>query len=152
MEMHRTIYRRILEMAVNMSMAFGCSASMETVAIVPAVENSPEVAAVVREQARQVVSPPQVLAGREMASEDMGHFLEEIPGCYFFVGSRNEAAGYEYPHHHPQFDFDERAMITGVDILARSAAYYLTGDFPQTWQQIIDEPPAAAALTALKPE
>ncbi len=152
MEMHRTIYRRILEMAKNMSMAFGCSASMETVAIVPAVENSPEVAAVVREQARQVVSPSQVLAGREMASEDMGHFLEEIPGCYFFVGSRNEAEGYEYPHHHPQFDFDERAMITGVDILARSAAYYLTGDFPQTWQQIIEEPPAAAAPAVPNPE
>lgn len=139
LEMHRLIYRRILEMAQNTAQAFGCTAAMETVAIVPAVVNSPEVATVVREQASRVVGEANVVTGREMASEDMGHFLEEIPGCYFFVGSRNEPAGFQFPHHHPRFNFDERAMINGVAVLAESAMYYLNGEFPRQWQQIIEE-------------
>ena len=142
MEMHRIIYRRILEMARNTAEAFGCTASMETVAIVPAVVNSPEVVGVIEESAGRVVGAANVVSGREMASEDMGQFLEEIPGCYFFVGSRNEAAGFLYPHHHPRFDFDERAMINGVAVLAESAMYYLNGEFPRKWQEIIEEPPA----------
>jgi metal-dependent amidase/aminoacylase/carboxypeptidase family protein len=52
----------------------------------------------------------------------MGYILEEIPGCYFFVGTGHEDS---YPHHHPKFDFDERAMVTGVTIMAEAAASYV---------------------------
>jgi amidohydrolase len=137
MEMHRVIYRRILEMAQNTAAAFGCRANMETVAIVPAVVNSPEVAQVVRERAGRVVGEANVVSGREMAAEDMGHFLEEIPGCFFFFLSRNEPAGFHYPHHHPRFDFDERALINGVAVLVEAAMYYLNGTFPRRWRQIL---------------
>ncbi len=125
---HRLIYRRILEMARNMATAFGCEAGMETVAIVPAVVNDPAVVHVVRAAAAAVVGPQNVVGGRDMASEDMGHILEEVPGCYFFVGSCNEAAEYHFPHHHPRFDFDERAMITGVAAMASAAAHYVLAE------------------------
>jgi amidohydrolase len=125
---HRLIYRRILEMAKNMATAFGCEASMETVAIVPAVYNDPDVTAAVRAAAEEIVSAGNVFDGRDMASEDMGHILEEIPGCYFFIGSRNEAAGFHYPHHHPRFDFDERALVNGVATIVQATAQYLLDD------------------------
>jgi len=127
-ETHRLIYRRILEMAKNMSTAFGCQASMETVAIVPAVVNDEAVTGVVRQAAAGVVGEANVFAGRDMASEDMGHFLEEIPGCYFFVGSAGETEELRYPHHHPRFNFDERAMTVGVATVASAAAAYLMPD------------------------
>lgn len=127
-ETHRLIYRRILEMARNMATAFGCEAGMETVAIVPAVVNDAAVVEQVRAAAAAVVGPQNVVGGRDMASEDMGHILEEIPGCYFFIGSRNEEAGYHYPHHHPQFDFDERALVNGVATMAAAAARYVLPD------------------------
>jgi amidohydrolase len=124
-EIHHIIYRRILEMARNVSTAFRCSASMETVAIVPAVVNAVEPTEVVNRVARQVVGAENLIHSREMASEDMGYILEEIPGCYFFIGARNEEKGFVFPHHHPQFDFDERAMINGVTTMAYAAANYL---------------------------
>lgn len=127
-ETHRLIYRRILEMAKNMATAFGCQASMETVAIVPAVVNDETVAGVVRQAAARVVGETNVIAGRDMASEDMGHFLEEIPGCYFFVGSAGETDDLRYPHHHPRFNFDERALPVGVATMANAAAAYLMPD------------------------
>jgi amidohydrolase len=122
---HRLIYRRILEMAKNMCTAFGCQVAMETVAIVPAVVNDEAIAGVVRQAAARVVGETNVIAGKDMASEDMGHFLEEIPGCYFFVGSAGETEELRFPHHHPRFNFDERALPVGVATMAGAAAAYL---------------------------
>lgn len=122
--LHRMVYRRILEMATNVARGFGCKATMETVAIVSAVVNAPEAAAVVRAVAERALGQANVIEHRTMASEDMGYILEEIPGCYFFVGCSNGQAT-SYPHHHPRFDFDERALIDGVTIMAEAAAHYI---------------------------
>lgn len=124
-ELHRMAYRRILEMAQNMATAFSCTATMETVAIVSSVVNAPEPTAVVRAAVEQVMGAPNIVARRTMASEDMGYVLEEIPGCYFFVGGRNDAAGVSFPHHHPQFTFDERALMDGAAVMAQAAASYV---------------------------
>jgi amidohydrolase len=124
-ELHRQIYRRILEMATRMADAFSCKATMETVAIVAAVNNAPEPTAVVRQAAGRLIGAENVTNDRTMASEDMGYILEEIPGCYFFIGSGNVEKGFTYPHHHPKFDFDERAMVDGVAIMAETVAHYV---------------------------
>lgn len=124
-EMHRQVYRRILEMAQNMAQAFRCQAAMEAVAIVPAVVNAPAPTTRVRAAAAKVVGPANVVEGRTMGAEDMGYILEEIPGCYFFIGAGNEEKGLVHPHHHPRFDIDERAMILGVATMAEAAASYV---------------------------
>ena len=121
-ELHRQAYRRILSMAKQMAVAFDCEAKMETVVMVAAVNNAPEPTAVVRAAAAKVVGAGNMDERRTMASEDMGYILEEIPGCYFFVGTGHEDS---FPHHHPKFDFDERAMVTGVTIMAEAAASYV---------------------------
>lgn len=46
-----------------------------------------------------------------MGAEDFSYFLREKPGSYFKVGSRNEDERTHYPHHHPKFDIDERALL-----------------------------------------
>jgi amidohydrolase len=124
-ELHRMIYRRILGMARNMAVAFSCEAYMETIAIVPAVQNAAEPTAVVRKAASNLVGPENVVETRTMASEDMGFILEEVPGCYFFIGAGNDEKGFNYPHHHPRFDFDERAMLNGVATMAEAVAQYV---------------------------
>lgn len=128
MDLHRKSYRRILEMARNMAVAFSCTATMETVSIVPTVDNAPEPTAVVREAATHILGAENIFEHRTMAAEDMGFIFEEVPGCYFFVGGRNEEKGFTYPHHHPKFDFDERSMIDGVAIMARAAANYVMNE------------------------
>jgi len=124
-ELHREVYRRILEMAQNMAAALRCSASLETVAIVPAVINAGPPTAAVHRAAVAVVGAEDVIQGRTMGADDMGFILQEIPGCYFFIGSQNEEKGTHYPHHHPRFDFDERAMVLGVATMAQAAAGYV---------------------------
>ncbi len=136
---HRRVYRRLLEMTTHTASAYGCRATMETVAIVAAVVNDPEPTAVVRAAAERVLGEGNILEHRTMAAEDMGFILQEIPGCYFFIGC-SDGNLTSYPHHHPRFDFDERAMIDGVAVMAGAAArYVLNGngravvDDPGTW-------------------
>ncbi len=112
-------------MATNVATAFGCRATMETVAIVAAVHNAAEPTAVVRAAAERVLGAENILEHRTMAAEDMGFILQEIPGCYFFVGCSNGDPTTQNPHHHPRFDFDERAMVNGVAIMAEAAANYV---------------------------
>lgn len=56
-----------------------------------------------------------------MGSEDFSAFLLEAPGSYFFVGARNESKGIVYPHHHPKFNIDERALKDGIKIFVQGA-------------------------------
>lgn len=123
-DLHRMIYRRILEMATSMAEAFSCKVSMETIAIVQAVVNAAEPTAVVYDAAARVMGEENIVAKRTMASEDMGFFLDEVPGCYFFIGAGNEDEA-QFPHHHPRFNFDERAMIDGVAVMGQAVANYV---------------------------
>jgi amidohydrolase len=63
---------------------------------------------------------------RTMGGEDMSYFLERVPGCYFFLGTRNDARGFVHPHHSARFDIDESALALGVEIMTRVARRYLT--------------------------
>jgi len=56
-----------------------------------------------------------------MAGEDFAYYLEQKPGCFMFVGAGNEELGFVYPHHHPRFDLDERAMLNAAKLLAAMA-------------------------------
>lgn len=60
-----------------------------------------------------------------MGGEDFAYFLEEKPGSFFFVNSGNKEKGIVYPHHHPKFDFDERALLLGGKCFLSIIDHYL---------------------------
>ena len=123
-DVHRQLYRRILETSRSVGAAFGCSVSLETIVIVAAVVNDKGVAETVENAAVKVVGSENIINKREMASEDMGYMLEEIPGCYFFIGACPDPNNI-IPHHHPKFDFDEKAMINGVATMSSAVGHYV---------------------------
>jgi amidohydrolase len=78
--------------------------------------------------ASEVVGAESILRDesvRTMGGEDMSYFLERVPGCYFFLGTRNEERGLAHPHHSPRFDIDESALALGVEIMTRVVRRYL---------------------------
>lgn len=60
-----------------------------------------------------------------MGSEDFGYFIQEKPGMFFFTAAGNTEIGASYPHHHPKFDFDERAMLLAGKALLSLTHFYL---------------------------
>jgi len=51
--------------------------------------------------------------------------LQEVPGCYFFLGSMNPRKGLIHPHHSAHFNFDEEALPLGVETWLRLARRFL---------------------------
>jgi amidohydrolase len=120
------VLERVRQVAEGVAEAGGARAELEFTPLTPALINDPQVVAVVREAAEEVLGPENVSSGeRTMGSEDAAYFLRQVPGCYFFLGSSNPERGIDAPHHNPRFDIDEDALPLGVAVMARAAEHYL---------------------------
>jgi amidohydrolase len=127
---HRAyLMRRIAELSSGIARALGGSCEIEwMIGGCPPCVNDPTITALVREAAVETVSAERVDEDEGVmstGSDDMAEFLAAVPGCYFLVGSRNEAKETHYQHHHPRFNLDEEALPIGVEILLRAAQKFL---------------------------
>ena len=65
----------------------------------------------------------RILSEASLGAEDFSMYLEHAPGLMFRLG-----VGYQdrvnHPLHHPQFEIDESAIVTGVVTLAYTAYQY----------------------------
>ena len=122
-----TVLERFMEIVEGTAQAMGCTAEIELKRISPAVINAGEVAAKVQAAAQKVFPETEVDEEmcQTMGAEDMAYMLEEVPGCYFFVGSANAEKGLNYDHHHPKFDIDEDALPRAAALMAAAAAEIL---------------------------
>ena len=101
-------------------------AAFEWIDSSPAVVNDPVMTARLRRVAESVVGPENVgESDRTMGGDDMSVWLQQAPGCYFFVGGRNPELGADRPHHHPRFDLDERSLGVAVETLALGVLDFL---------------------------
>lgn len=125
-EVRALLIDRFEKVIKSVAEGLGCSAEVKVTPLTPAVINDPSVALRVQDAARELL-PEFTLDVTEqtMGSEDMAFFLNEVPGCFFFVGSSNSEAGLEAPHHHPQFDFDERALARGAALMTAAALKFV---------------------------
>ncbi len=125
-QVRELVLRRVREVIEGVAVACGVVADLEISRLTPAVINDADVASVVRAAAEAVVGPENILSGgRTMGSEDAAYFMQDVPGCYFFVGSANAERGLNAPHHNPRFDLDEDALVLGVAVIMRALAHYL---------------------------
>ena len=59
--------------------------------------------------------------GPQMGAEDFAYYLQRVPGTFFFTGAKPEGAEPGYPHHHPKFDIEEKAMLIAAKTLGSAA-------------------------------
>jgi len=112
--------------------AMGCQVEVTVKRLTPALVNADDVAGRVQQTARRVLPDAhhEDSPYLTMGAEDMAFMQEKAPGCYFFVGSADRARGLDYGHHHPKFDFDEDALISGAALMAAAAADILSQQLP----------------------
>jgi amidohydrolase len=113
--------QRITDLVTAICTAYGATCDVEYVNYYPATINDERITDLVRSVAIELVDTPLGVVPdcQTMGAEDMSFFLQELPGCYFFLGSANIDRGLAYPHHHPRFDFDETALMIGVEMFVR---------------------------------
>ncbi len=113
--------KRTEQVIAGVCQSHGASYELDYWRHYPALINDAAMAELVRAVAETVVETPAgvVPECQTMGAEDMSFFLQEVPGCYFFLGSANPDRDLAYPHHHPRFDFDEAALGMGVEMFVR---------------------------------
>jgi len=124
-EIIETELRRI---AAGIEAEFGVRCELTFVPDYPPLYNDPEVTAFVKKclenandpDIQEVVEYPML-----SPSDDFAYYLEQIPGCYFYVGCTPKGVEQPYFNHHPKFDIDEDALLVAAKAVGHVVcAYY----------------------------
>jgi len=122
--------RLVEETAQGVAAAFGARATVNYRRLSAPLINNEELSALMRDVAAKLLGSDSVRQGvRTMGGEDMAYFLEQVPGCFAFVGSA-PPHGRASPHHSPTFDIDEESLVIGAELLSHTAIQYLSDHFP----------------------
>ncbi len=125
-EVRQLVLERIREIVTSVSAGMGCEAEIQFETITPTLVNDEQAAQRLQRIARQVFPDHHLdTTFQAMVSEDMAYFLEEIPGCFVFVGSADHERGLDYALHHPCFDMDETVLKHGVALITAAALDFL---------------------------
>lgn len=109
----------IQEQAKSIAEAHGATLDIEISKGYPYLENDPMVTAKMRSKAQHFLGNNHVeeLPIR-LTAEDFSFYSQEIPVCFFRLGVRNEEKGIIHGVHHPRFDIDPKALITGMQLMS----------------------------------
>lgn len=118
--------QRLIEIAKGAATMLGGSAEVNYTRGYPAVINTEAEAAVAWEAAIETFGADSVERMEPMmGGEDFSYYLQKVPGAFLFVGAGNPEKGATWPHHHPRFDIDEKAMVYASELLGRTVLGYL---------------------------
>ncbi|WP_077617150.1 M20 family metallopeptidase [Bacillus sinesaloumensis] len=93
----------------------------------PAVVNHEEQTNFLVEVAKSVPGVHHVQeTAPQMGGEDFAYYLQHVPGTFFFTGAMPVDKTKAYPHHHPKFDIDEKAMLIAAKTLGAATLNYLS--------------------------
>jgi hippurate hydrolase len=110
------LIRRIVQQTAQ---AHGAEADVRIDIGYPALYNHPEPTALTQAAARDYVGPERTVdLDRWYASEDFAYYLQQRPGTFYRLGTRNEAEGITHGLHTPRFTVDEDALRIGTGFMA----------------------------------
>jgi amidohydrolase len=120
-EVREIVLQRFREIVSNVAQANMCQVDIEIESITPAVVNNPTITRKFQQMVKGEYPDLTLVTNYQtMGSEDMAYMMDDIPGCYFFVGSNNSEQGLDAKHHHPKFDFDERALVISSVLMSNA--------------------------------
>lgn len=92
---------------------------------VPSVHNDKNLTQIIEAATREAWgdSSVQILPEPSLGAEDFSVYLDKVPGCMFRLGVGHHDRT-NYPLHHPKFEVDEDAILTGVVTMAYAACKY----------------------------
>lgn len=114
----RSAVRKRLEEIVKHTCAlYGCEYNLKYIeGYPPVVNDAREANRVLRLISEMLPYSSKEPCERIMAGEDFSYYLQQRPGCFFFVGAGNEE-GTSAAHHHPRFDIEEKSMLHAARLL-----------------------------------
>ena len=113
-----TLETRIEQIAQQVAMSHNCRAEINYERGYPVTINHPDAVAQFERDAVIEVGEDRVFAVERpfMGGEDFSFYGEVIPACFFLLGLLPEGEESMPALHHPDFDFNDRAIETGIAV------------------------------------
>lgn len=115
--------RRVVESTAAM---YRCEATLEYAYVTPPLINEEASSALAYEAALKTHGAENIVKlEKTTGGEDFAYFLNEKPGCFAFIGTKNAEKKTDFAHHNENFDIDEDALIGGSALYAEYALTFL---------------------------
>lgn len=112
-------HQKMLQIAHGIVEGMGAELNFEIRKGYPFLKNDPEMTARAKEAAQEYLGADNVLdLDIWMAAEDFAYYSQEVDGCFYRLGTRNEEKGIISGVHTPTFDIDEDALEIGAGLMA----------------------------------
>tara|TARA_Y100000768_G_scaffold100436_1_gene73397 strand:- start:1152 stop:2333 length:1182 start_codon:yes stop_codon:yes gene_type:complete len=114
------IKNRMTEIIYGAEKMFGAKINLKYKDGYPPTINNIDCTRNVISAADKVISKKNHAPYLSMGGEDFSYYLEKIPGCFFFVGSRPlDVKPLSIPHHCSHFDIDEKSLLIGASTFVK---------------------------------
>lgn len=118
-EWREEAHRRMKKMAEGLIEGQGGACDFQIVNGYPFLENDPILTERSMNDARLFLGEGNVVAlDQRMTAEDFAWFAQEVPGCFYRLGTSSKSGGMTAPVHTDTFDVDEECLRTGVGLMA----------------------------------
>lgn len=112
-------HQKMLQIAHGIVEGMGGELDFEIRKGYPFLKNEPEMTARAKHAAQDYLGEENVLdLDIWMAAEDFAFYSQIVDGCFYRLGTRNEAKGIVSGVHTPTFDIDEDALEIGAGLMA----------------------------------
>jgi amidohydrolase len=112
-------HQKIKKLAESLCESMGGSCEIDIKNGYPFLQNDPELTGRARAAAELYLGEENVVdLDLWMGAEDFAYYSQEVPACFYRLGTRNEARGIISGVHTPTFDIDETAIETSIGLMA----------------------------------
>ncbi|MEQ9290322.1 MAG: amidohydrolase [Cyclobacteriaceae bacterium] len=120
--------RLIEKMANNLAESMGGTCEVTINHGYPHLYNDPALASRLKSHLEEYVSAENVIEQDIwMAAEDFAYYSQQVPSCFYLLGTQGTNGLYQSGLHTPTFDIDEKAMELGSGLMAFLAIKELEG-------------------------
>lgn len=119
-EVRQLIKTRMNEIIHGAELAYGVTIDFNYIDGYPPTVNTDKCVDRMNLSAEKITPGRVVEPYLTMGGEDFSYYLQKIPGCFAFIGSR--PSGREpmsVPHHCSHFDIEEASLLTGTSLLVQ---------------------------------
>ncbi len=124
-QVRETAKRELFRAVERTAEAHGCTARIDWHEGYPVTHNDPAETERVAAIARDVVGAPNVRTDQEpsMGGEDFSYYGQHVPACFYLLGlcPAGEDPAAQPQLHQAEFDFNDGAIGTGVEMMVRLA-------------------------------
>ncbi|PSR13552.1 MAG: amidohydrolase [Bacteroidetes bacterium] len=111
--------RRLTQLVTGMAASMGAEATLKIIPGYPFLHNDEQLTQRVFGYAQDYLGPDNVVElPIRMSSEDFAFYSQEIPACFYRLGTGNVARGITSPVHTNTFDVDEDCLLHSTGLMA----------------------------------